>query len=342
MTGPSTNFYVGARGTHHTIPKRLLYHFSEYAQPCLEGNFLEASTNAVWLPDVDLDVFRWLWRWLYSGELDVHGHYQSQYTLDQDEKLRQACEVLCRVHFLGERLLFDSRILEYGVRMQLEAVLEEAKLSERAIPLTPQIVAEVLSDSAPVRYGDAVSWQCNSLRPFVLENLSTFQFCTTVDFMDFADCFELDGAFAAELMRFLASELEWARARWETKTGWPVDVTEKRMERAEYEGYSQWVAIRPNPCPGELIALRYICTFAGCQTTDFRAYSQCFERDGEVAAEILNYMAEELLWIVEAWGIEMGEVVDFAAEKAEEARIAEEESTNQHMLDKIMQRGGWW
>ena len=67
ITGPSTNFYVGPDKTHYTIPKRLLYEFSAFAKPCLEGNFAEATANATWLPDVSPDVFQWIWKWLYQG-----------------------------------------------------------------------------------------------------------------------------------------------------------------------------------------------------------------------------------------------------------------------------------
>lgn len=70
----------------------------------------------------------------------------------------------------------------------------------------------------------------------MLKHLCTFQFCTSIDFMDYADCFERDGAFAAEIMRFLASELKWAKERWEAQIDSPVDVGKKKMHYAEEEG----------------------------------------------------------------------------------------------------------
>ena len=71
ITGPSTSFYVGPDRTHYTIPKRLMYEFTEFAKPCLEGMFAEAEANAIWLPDVSPDVFRWIWKRLYQGQLKI-------------------------------------------------------------------------------------------------------------------------------------------------------------------------------------------------------------------------------------------------------------------------------
>lgn len=98
---------------------------------------------------------------------------------------------------------------------------------------------------------------------------------------------------------------------------------------------------RPKTRQEVWLALRYICIFAGCQTTDFRAYYQCFELDGEFAAEILNYMGQELLWIVDVWGKKRGLMVDVAAEREEEERAAQEKSDLEHIVQKIMRRKGW-
>lgn len=341
MTGPSTNFYVGLDEKHYTIPKRLLYHFSDYARICLEGSFWEADVNAAWLPDVDSDVFQWLWQWLYTGKLKVYQSYNFMSDWSEDEQLQQACQVLCRLHVLGERLLFDERFLQDEVQRKLMKVIERAKTSRSTTPLTPQIVEEILSDSAPVQYGSIWNWQSTSLRPFVVEQLCTLDFCTTTDFVDWVGCFELDGAFAAEIMAFMADELKWAVKRWEAQVGSPVDVLEKKKQFAEDRGNSKCLEIRPKKHQGVWLALRIICTFAGCTTTDLRAYSQCFEVDGAFAVEILAYMAEELRWIVERWGEERGSRVDVAVEKEEEERIAQEESDLQRMVDRIMRRVGW-
>ena len=177
MTGPSTNFYIGLEAEHFTIPKRLLYYFSEYARACLEDHFSEAASNAVWLPDVDPDVFQWLWQWLYSSRLDVAEHYRGEWEVSVDEQREQTCWVLCRLYVLGERLLFDERFLECHVQNHLAEVMKRAIDEGADLPLTPAIVKQVLLDSAPVNYASAGNWQCFSLRSFVLRHLRTFAFC---------------------------------------------------------------------------------------------------------------------------------------------------------------------
>lgn len=209
------------------------------------------------------------------------------------------------------------------------------------MPLTPAIVEEVLEGSGPVDYGSRGSWASNSLRPFVLRYLCTFEFCTVVEFMDYVECFELDGAFAAEIMKFLASEMKWAVDRWGAHMGASIDVTEKKRQILEEEGNAQCIAKSPKTRKGVWLALRYMCTFSGCQTTDFRAYSQCFELDGGFAAEILNYMVRELRWIVEVWGKERGWTVDVAREREDEAYDLQERSDLEHTVQKYMRRGGW-
>ena len=337
MTGPSTNFYVGPQQQHYTIPKNLLCYFSDYAKVCLESSFKESRENAVRLPDVDPDTFQWLLLWLYTGKIEIHSYYQHKQGLQWHEKLSQAWQVSCRVHMLGERLLFDDRLFWSGVQVQLLHVIQKAKYLETVMPLKPELVEEVLSGSAPIRYPNAVSRECHSLRPLMVEQLCTYKFCTTTDFMDWIECFELDGGFAAEIMVYMADVIGWAVKRWAGQTGRPVDVVQKALKDAEEKGYSQFIMMRPKTCDEVWLALRSIFTSAGCQAVDFRSYSHCFELDGELAAEILNVMARELLWVVEVWGMDKGEVVDVVAEQEKEERMKELEERIAQNISHIRQ-----
>lgn len=334
MTGPSTNFYVGPQHKHYTIPKRLIYHFSDHARVCLEGNFAEAAANAIWLPDVNPDVFQLLWRWLYTGQLDINSYCSMDdnwWELSKDQQRQQVCQLLCRVQILGERLLFHRVFLEGEVQQELETLIEQIEPS----PYTAEITQEVLSSSAPVQYRGY--WGYFSLRPVVLGHWLSFDICTTTDFYEYIGCFEQDGAFAAEVMTYMASEIMWAVKRWEKQTETIVDVNEKKQQLAEEDGLSHCVVRRYGRPHGVWLVCRYMCTFTGCTTTNFRRYSECFELDGAFAAEIMEYMAEELLWVVDCWGIELGSWVDYAAEKVEE----EQEESRQRLVDKIIRRGGW-
>lgn len=240
------------------------------------------------------------------------------------------------MHALGERLLFDSRLFS-DVRLQMEDVFEEAKTLGKPMPMTPEIVEEVLADSRPVVYGIS-AWVSLSLRPFILERLCTFDFCTTVDFGEYVDCFERDGAFAAELMAFVADEIKWAVQRWEAEIGWQIDLSDQKKQFAEIQRTSEHSVGKPKERQGIWRVLKVMCTAAGCTAEDLRAFGQLYELNGEIAAEILEYMAAELLWIVERWGEERGEKVDVAAEREEEARIEEEEDAKKRFVQKIMRR----
>ena len=261
--------------------------------------------NATWLPDVDPEVFQWLWQWLYTGELEVYRFYDWKGDGSEDRRLQQACQVLCQLHTLGERLLFDGRFLREHVNRELEEIIGAAKSSELAMPLTPEIVEDVLSGSAPVPYELVSEWYCLSLRLFVVRQLCNYEYCTTADFTEMAQCFELDGGFAAELMAFMAAELMWVVERWEKEVGRPIELADQKKRFAK--------------------------------ENDLRTYSSFFELDGDFTVDILEYMAAELRWTVEEWGEERGEKVDISAEKIKE----EEEIDLESFVHKIMRRDGW-
>ena len=340
LIGPSTNVYVGPKRRHYTIPKRLFYYFSDYAKPCLESEFSEARTNALWLSDVDPDVFQWLWQWLYTGKLKVWHYCDNNWGQSVRERRNQACQILCRLHILGERLLFDYRFLS-DVERQIDKIIEEAKTSKDIMPLSPETVENVLADSAPVECYDRMNWTRRSLRPFVLRNVCSFQFCTTVDFMDYANCFERDGAFAAEIMAFMADETRWGVKLWGAQIDWPVDIAEQKWLFAEERIINISGEGRTEKGQGVWSAMKTLCTSAGCTRKHLRGFSPFFESDGAFTADVLNYMAAELRWVIKRWGEDRGEEVDVTAEREEEERIAEEESLFQDMVDRIIRRDGW-
>ena len=341
MTGPSTNFYVGPQGKHYTIPKRLLYQFSDYAKACLEGGFSEADTNAVFLLDVDPNVFQYLWRWLYTGKLKIPQSYIWDWGKDSSKEFTEICRLFCQLHVLGERLLFDYRFLEFVVQRKWGEFINKANSNKESMAVSPEIVEEVLSDSSPVVYERIRYFDTPSLRPFVLRCICTFERCTTVDFMDYAYCFEKDGGFAAEIMIYLASEIKWAKDRWEAQVGRPVDVFRNQEQVTEDEGSSQCIATRTKLSEGVWIILRGLCTSAECSATEIRGFSKLFEMDGAFAAEFLNHMATELLLTIERWGEEKEVKVDFMAEKEEAERVEQEAEDLQRFVDKIKQRDGW-
>ena len=336
MTGPSTNFFVGPQEKHYTIPKRLIYQFSGYAKAFLGGGFSEAYANAVFLPDVDPDVFQYLWQWLYTGEVNISQSGNWDWGSSRGESFTKTFRLLCRLHTLGERLLFDYRFLLFGVQHQLEELIEKVDSKEKVMMLNPKLVEEVLSESSPKVYERSIRLDMPSLRPFVLEHLCTFDLCTTVDFMDYADCFEKDGGFTAEIMIYLAGEIKWAKERWEAQVGWPVDVFRNQEQVTEDKGSSRCIASRTKLGEGVWVLLRRLCASAECSKTDIRGFSNLFEMDGQFAAEFLNHMATELLLTIERWGKEREEKVDFVAEKEEVERLEQEAENIQRIVNRNM------
>lgn len=319
---------------HYTIPKCLLYRYSDFAKSCLEGNFFEASANAVWLPDVEPDVFQWLWQMLYTQRIDVFvddGRNDNAVV----ENVWKACETLCQVHILGERLLFEEYEILRKVQKKIRKLIKLAKEEEIAMPWTPDIIHKVLSESTPYQLYGYRSSESLSMRPFLLESLSSFDFCANFDFLNNGEILKLDGQFAASLMHDMAREIKWAVELWGAQTLSSVDVTEKKLQLAQEEGNSQTITKRPKG--GVWLALRYACTYSGCTTIKFEAYSQCFELDGQFTAELLSFMATELKWVVERWGLERGPKVDVDQEK-------EDERWNREDYDEIarLDQRNWW
>ena len=236
MSGPSTNFYVGRDATYYTIPKRLLYKSSNFTKLCLESSFAEAGTNAVWLPDVSLGVFQWVWKWLYQGRLEIEKEFYWFVMFEENgrpfysatEPLQQACQLLCRVHMLGERLLMETRFLR-TVQEELEKVVKRGKDNGYVNPFTPELLQEVLSQSTPVV--DLCAYSNDSLRSSVFEQLRDYEFCANFDFMKCSECFEFDGAFAGKLMDYMSRQLVWAVELWSTQTESTVNVVENSRNK---------------------------------------------------------------------------------------------------------------
>ena len=325
------------------IPKRLLCHFSKYEEARLEKGSSEAGTNVFKLSDVDADVFQFIWQWLCTGTLKIPRNCTCGWDGCKMDIFQGEIRLLCRVHILGERLLFDYRFLERVVQARLNERIEEAKLNFRLFPLTPEIVEEVLWGSSLVRYDRYSNRGNHSLRPFVLRHLRSFQFCTTVNFMDYAKCFKNDGAFTAEIVIFLASEIKWARERSEAELGWPLDLfREEKQVSEEDQGYDQDTETRNRLYQGVWFVLRRICTSAECSMTEVRSFSNLFEMDSSFAADFLNHMATELLWIIERWGERRGEVVDFIAERGEGKGITQQTRDIERQVERDMRRDGWF
>lgn len=85
-------------GEHKTtwhLPKDLLAHYSTFFATALKGDFAEASTNAISLPEVEPRVFEVFVQWLYLGIF--HREKASRHSVSRHSQLAEAW-------ILGDRL----------------------------------------------------------------------------------------------------------------------------------------------------------------------------------------------------------------------------------------------
>lgn len=60
--------------------------------------------------------------------------------------------------------------------------------------------------------------------------LCTFQGCTKTWCYKYDKCFELDGAFAAETLAYMAGELRWIRGKWGEERGPKVNAAQEHED----------------------------------------------------------------------------------------------------------------
>ena len=319
------------------------------------------------------------------GDLDIYSYYEQMRRVQQEEILPRECLLLCRLHVLTERLLFDDWSLPLRIRRKLEKCIEEARNQGYPLPLTPEAMEEVLLNSAPITDETEVepetweSWNRKakdgwkslttaevsesipaaptydpdndpwvskpviskpyvypiryrsvpglrsdiSLRPHMIERFCDFDFCTTTDFKQWTQCFELDGRFAVELMAYIAFEQDWVKRSWEVEADSVDDVAAMTKNVAPYHSDAIYTAESAKQRRGIWPVLRIMCTSAGYTGDDFLALRPLLEADGQMTAEMLSLMVVDLLWMIEQWGCYRDEEIDVKAEKEEQERLEE-------------------
>ena len=88
----------------------------------------EAVANANWLPYTEPEAFNLLWRWLYTGELNIKEYCnldKNWKKLIKDDQDKPVCQLTCRVHIFCESQLFDRRYLAFEVQHQLNLLIEQ-------------------------------------------------------------------------------------------------------------------------------------------------------------------------------------------------------------------------
>jgi len=149
---------VGQSGNNSTwsLPKKLLTHHSPFFAAALDGNFAEANSKAVSLPDEKPMVFEAFVQWLYIGHFKVeHGKVSSEVLCAEAWILgnKIAClpfqdHAMLQLINLHEKDCIDPTVLE----LAYTATTENSKLRSWAL-------AQFMCDSFTLKSSDADDWQ---------------------------------------------------------------------------------------------------------------------------------------------------------------------------------------
>jgi len=67
ISGPKVDVYVGPTQKYYNLPKLLLCHYSEFFEVCFNGDFMEKSSQKLYLPDDNIGDFEILLEFMLSG-----------------------------------------------------------------------------------------------------------------------------------------------------------------------------------------------------------------------------------------------------------------------------------
>jgi hypothetical protein len=67
ISGPKVDVYVGPTKKHYSLPKLLLCHYSDFFDCCFNGNFAEAQSQKLELPEDLVEEFEILLEYMLSG-----------------------------------------------------------------------------------------------------------------------------------------------------------------------------------------------------------------------------------------------------------------------------------
>lgn len=67
ISGPKVDIYMGLQKMHYNLPKLLLCHYSDFFECCFNGNFAEAQSQKLELPDDQVEEFEFLLEYMLRG-----------------------------------------------------------------------------------------------------------------------------------------------------------------------------------------------------------------------------------------------------------------------------------
>jgi hypothetical protein len=67
ISGPKVDIYVGPERKHHSMPRLLLCHYSDYFDRCFNGMFTEAQSQKLTLPEDNVEDFEMILEYMLHG-----------------------------------------------------------------------------------------------------------------------------------------------------------------------------------------------------------------------------------------------------------------------------------
>lgn len=132
IEGPTTKICVGPNEVIFYIPQGLLAYYTTYFETAIEDN----EEKTVHLPDESSELLSPLLQWMYQGQLQVWQTFKDE--LGVEEAVQPACNALCQLWFLAERLLIRG-----GIKAQIIRDLDMIIQAAQRIPIDMNILSQI-------------------------------------------------------------------------------------------------------------------------------------------------------------------------------------------------------
>lgn len=215
---------MGPKLIHFTLPRKLLYFHSKFAERALKGHFREATKQVLQFPQDDPEVFHWLVQWFYQGKLGIADHLERQHrwrNIPKDWR-EDSCRLLCRLSILAEKLLDENpcwskwpeNSIHDDILDELKELFRGASDGEKHTPVLPDLVIEVWENTVPDF--EEFDWSSYvfphhrpSLRQIIFHELcsSYFHKVNVLNCEEYSECLLLDdGKFGADVLSDVMSK----------------------------------------------------------------------------------------------------------------------------------------
>ncbi len=172
----------------------MLCHHSKYFGRAFNGLFKETLEHRIHLEEDDPAIFALLIEWMYTQNLHVYKDHVYD-AIDVQEPLKGACDTLCELFCMSEKLLVDG--IQEDIKEELDRAFDRAG---NHFPIEPHTIMAMYNNT----HADS------KFRKFILENLAAnLVDCQGRHIKYYQDCIEGPDAipgFSMDLMMKMKNE----------------------------------------------------------------------------------------------------------------------------------------